>query len=476
MVRFIFWALMTVVALAPLPFASNRPWSWSLLSLLIGVLLILWAITIFLERKVYRTGRQRRSLIQVRSVRHLPATLIFLGLIVWFAVQASIGTPADWHHPLWREATASLGEPASAAISLDPVRTITSLMRVLAYGGIFWLAMQYGRRTEWANRILWMVCIAGTAYAFYGLVVHLGGYDMILWYEKWAYKTSLTSTFVNRNSYATYAGLGLLVALSLTLKEMDVCAPRGLTSRAGILEFLDNVNLKLFFLVISTVMIAMALLLTQSRGGFLSALVGIFALFISMALNQRKQGRKLIAAVVVTAVAGYLILVVSGGATLTRLAGTGIGDIGDTRHKIYAITLEAVADAPSFGTGLGTFEDVFHKYRGTNWYIWTPAFDQAHNTYLEFALEAGIIPAIIIVALLGGIVLLCLRGVMKRRRNAIFPCIGVAASALVGTHAVIDFSMQIPAVAVTFFLLLGTAYSQSWGTRDRRDGERNLPP
>ena len=34
--RIAFWAFLLIVILAPLPFGANRPWSWSLLSLLLG--------------------------------------------------------------------------------------------------------------------------------------------------------------------------------------------------------------------------------------------------------------------------------------------------------------------------------------------------------------------------------------------------------------------------------------------------------
>jgi hypothetical protein len=38
--RLVYWGLIMVLALAPLPFGANRPWSWSLLSLVVGLLLI----------------------------------------------------------------------------------------------------------------------------------------------------------------------------------------------------------------------------------------------------------------------------------------------------------------------------------------------------------------------------------------------------------------------------------------------------
>jgi hypothetical protein len=61
--------------------------------------------------------------------------------------------------------------------------------------------------------------------------------------------------------------------------------------------------------------------------------------------------------------------------------------------------------------------------------------------------------------------LVCLRGVWVRRRNWIYPAIGVAATVLVGAHALVDFSLQIPAVAYTYALIMGVAVAQSLPTR-----------
>jgi hypothetical protein len=58
-----------------------------------------------------------------------------------------------------------------------------------------------------------------------------------------------------------------------------------------------------------------------------------------------------------------------------------------------------------------------------------------------------------------------MRGVLVRQRDAIFPCIGIAASILVGFHALIDFSLQIPAVAITYVFLLGVGVAQSRSSR-----------
>ena len=64
-------------------------------------------------------------------------------------------------------------------------------------------------------------------------------------------------------------------------------------------------------------------------------------------------------------------------------------------------------------------------------------------------------------ALLAG---MCLAGCLRRRRDRVFPAVGFAASVAVCAHAFVDFSLQIPAVAVTYAAVLGVGAAQSWRT------------
>ncbi len=114
------------------------------------------------------------------------------------------------------------------------------------------------------------------------------------------------------------------------------------------------------------------------------------------------------------------------------------------------------------GTGYGTFEEVFRFYRDASL---PGVYARAHNTYLENALELGLPGAAALFAAVGGLSLLTLRGVRRRRRDAVYPCIGFAATTLVAAHSLVDFSLQIPAVALTYSLLMGAACAQSWSTR-----------
>jgi hypothetical protein len=102
-------------------------------------------------------------------------------------------------------------------ISLDPAGTASAVMRLLTYGGVFWLAYQLGQDLSSRRRLIQVITIAELLYAIYGLILYLSGIEMVLWVDKRAYIGDITSTFYNRNSYATYAGLGLLCAIGLLL-------------------------------------------------------------------------------------------------------------------------------------------------------------------------------------------------------------------------------------------------------------------
>jgi O-antigen ligase len=86
--------------------------------------------------------------------------------------------------------------------------------------------------------------------------------------------------------------------------------------------------------------------------------------------------------------------------------------------------------------------------------------DKAHNTYLELALEGGIPVAAALTACVAALAAPCLLA-LWRRRSLAFGLTGTVAAIGVGVHALFDFSLQMPAVAVSFLALLGACAAQS---------------
>ena len=92
-------------------------------------------------------------------------------------------------------------------------------------------------------------------------------------------------------------------------------------------------------------------------------------------------------------------------------------------------------------------------------------WDKAHNTYLEVWQGLGLVFGTALMAALGWRISTSFVGAIRRRRDAKSPIVAAAASLLVAAHALVDFSLQIEAVTLTFMALLGAGVAQSESSR-----------
>lgn len=446
----LFYALIALVVVSPLPLGSVYPLSWWLLSGLTGILLLAYG------------AMQLRpdAALVARLGPTWPWILPFGAAIAWIALQASPFTPEAWHHPLWQAAKSALDSDVSGAISIDPSETISAAIRLLSYAGVFWLAFHLCYPRERAETAFLALSFAAFAYAGYGLLEHFTGAQMVLWFPKKYYLNSLTSTFINRNNYATYAGLGLICTSGMLIKQLSSAAFNSATPRDWFINLLKLLSGWRGVLWPGWIGLITALLLTDSRAGVLSSLAGLAALIAAVAASRTlRRGHVLaIGGAIIVGVAIFIGL--SGGPVAERIARTEFDN--EERPLVYEITRQQIAQQPWTGTGYGTFEEVFRlaqteQVRG-HW-------DKAHNTYLENALELGIPGALALVLSVLALFVRCIIGVNRRRRDAVYPAIGIGATTLVACHAMVDFGLQIPAIAATYAFIMGIAAVQSWPRR-----------
>ncbi|MEJ2123023.1 MAG: O-antigen ligase family protein, partial [Alphaproteobacteria bacterium] len=307
-------------------------------------------------------------------------------------------------------------------------------------------------------------------YASNGLIIEFTGAGTVQRYKNTAYRENLTSTFINRNSYAAYAGISLVLVTSLLAKRLidtEIRAPRLATRLVLVVEQIVTHH---WHLAVSWFVVATALFMTDSRAGILVAIVGLVVFLIAMGFSRSISSRSVrIFAVSIIAVS-IAVAWVSGEDLRRRLLGGTLGN--DSRFAIYELTLDAISDSPVLGMGYGTYPQVFELYRYDRYEFLHPA-RKAHNTYLENALELGIPAATLLTIAVLAIVGMCTAGTRRRRRDPEYAAAAVAVSVSLGLHSLIDFSLQIPAVAATFAFLLGLGCAQSWSTQPaRRFGAR----
>ena len=454
-----FWFFVALVVLAPLPYGSAHLWSYSLLSIVTAVALILWVLATLFDDSCYG--------VPVRKLAY-PGLLLAV-VMLWIFVQGSTATPVAWHHPLWTEARTALSDPSiPGAISINPDGAPALLARMGTYAMVFWLAVQFGRSSHRAGLIFWAIAVTGMLYAIYGMWAHLSGSGKILFADKWAYHQSLTSTFVNRNHYAVFAGIGLIVSFAMAIRYLKRDASGAFDSSRRFLSSVENLTLPVFALIVVCVAIGSALLLTQSRGGVAFTAAGLLVLIFLLQTGGTLRKRSSLALIGGVFVLGIATFVVSGGDLTNRVSRS---LLSSDRGMIHELALDAIVDAPLAGHGAGSFPALFHMFREADFPPIGPAFASAHSVYLEFAAEVGIPAAILYFGAILFVIVRCFIGARERRRNQIYPAAGGAVGVLVILHSYLDFGPQIPGMATTFAALLGVAFAQSWATRGRRSDQ-----
>jgi len=451
----LFKLFLFAIALSPLPFGANRPWAWNLYILLIALIALSGCLAIVFKRS--------SMVISLEAVKY-PLILALIP-IAWSAFQLSDWAPQAWTHPFWQLTAEHLSEQMPGHISLAPEKTESALLRLASYLLVFLISLQFNRQPEYAGLTFKVIAYSGFIYAIYGLIVFLGDFKTILWFEKWAYPSDVTATFVNRNSYATYAGLSLLACFPLLFEKIQLSLSRGLSTYIGKQYFLENLLLRAWLPLLMTITIFTALLLSHSRGGFLSTLFAIAEFFVVLAFSKKVKTNKTLFGLFLILAVAFLTFKYSGDVVFRRL--DRLDDEG--RLGIYNILMKASAENLWLGVGYGSFENSFRLYQDETFPLYT---DKAHNTYLENIFELGLLPALSLVLAILWIGLKCFIGVWRRHRDWIYPAIGFSATILVGAHAFVDFSFQIPAVTYTYALLMGASLAQAQSSRNYDQAQR----
>jgi O-antigen ligase len=161
-------------------------------------------------------------------------------------------------------------------------------------------------------------------------------------------------------------------------------------------------------------------------------------------------------------IAGALAIAAVAALQATSIGSGRFGESAKTsvqsREDILATTTEAIGDFFPFGSGLGSFRQVYHLYEKPE-EVTTTYVVHAHNDYAELALELG----------LAGIVLMLLffawwaNAVWNAWRTAEagpFARAAAIVSAAILIHSIVDFPLRTAAIGACFAMCLGLLASR----------------
>jgi O-antigen ligase/tetratricopeptide (TPR) repeat protein len=379
--------------------------------------------------------------------------------------------------PAWSAAeTASILEGPWATISLTPYETQRSLVCIIACVMLFVVAVNRMQTLDDVRRMIRALALAMTAMALFGSLQHLFGNGRFFG----VYEHPFTDTrdyakgaFTNPNHFADYVAMALPLLL----------AWYAISSRAEKSRGRDRSSIERLLIAACLGCVAIAILLSQSRGGLLVACIGtivcLFFLHRVRALNGRTAG--VLGGVACVAMLSLLLL----GDRITTLVEANFHELasadlaqldrGDGRQKIWHAAIAGIRDYPLLGTGLSSHREVYWTYFdhpdiGME-------YSHAENGYLQLALETGLVG----LATAGCCLLVwlgwCLLG-MKRSASVesgalLAGILGVIAVNL--AHSVTDFVWYAPAIMVTLVLLAACAAVLSRESGDQTDEAVSVP-
>ena len=447
------WILLFVVAFAPLPFGSTDNTAIAFWCLLLSVAVILLSTR----------GLGRGQLWIIAGLFVIVAGYAFV-----LHEQLSEHPWIAPFHPIWKRASDVLGEtlvPSASIVRNEPFfaigPTLANIMALL-------LGLVVGSDRRRSRQIMLVIATSGALYALYGVLSFLIEPGLILWRDKKFYTSSVTGTFINRNSAATYFGSCAVLWLLFLLHKIRRRIPHRRLVWKRLIRDLPHFPAREILPPSGALLIClMALLMTGSRAGVaLSLLMMIiaFTLFLKKDLPPRSGVWISLGAGAVVALG---LLQLFGGRVSNRFDSQGLVDEG--RIEIWKSTLRIIADFPWFGTGLGTITQAYPAYRSPLMSI-RGVLEAAHSTPLDLASEVGLPLTALVAAGWIGMQLVLLRGCINRRRSSmLLPLAALAISSLALLHSLIDFSLQIPGYTIPFFALFGAGLSQAIpsGTRER---------
>jgi O-antigen ligase len=149
--------------------------------------------------------------------------------------------------------------------------------------------------------------------------------------------------------------------------------------------------------------------------------------------------------------AGAIALIANsaiGSVSFTQDAATSVG----SREDILALTWHALKDYFPWGTGLGSFRDVYFLYENPAT-VTTTYVVHAHNDYAELALELGLAGIAVLVLFLiwwGAAV----RRIWQTAETGSFARAASIASAAILAHSLVDFPLRTAAISAAFGMCL----------------------
>jgi O-antigen ligase len=344
-------------------------------------------------------------------------------------------------------------------LSINPHQTLLVLIKFLAYFSAFALASHLFDSRKGKSLLVRGLIALGCFEAGYGIVQYLTGWNKIFTYTNPYGGGIATGTYINRNHFAGLLELTLPFIAAMIFYSFQLWfGQRHAGGRRRALAGGSPEGMRAIFYFFLLVMMVVAVVFSHSRAGILVAVFTVVVVAVLAQLKAKQRIWMLGLFLFLICVAGYGLWIGLDPvlARFERMREPGFLQM-EGRLGLWKDEIRLIRDYPLTGTGLGTFGTAFGRYQTTQLDSYV---DHAHNDYLEFTSETGLVGGLLlflpILALFLRMIISFFDDPRRYRRSITLGCIGSTLALLV--HSLMDFNLQIPANALIFAIVLGIGY------------------
>jgi len=333
----------------------------------------------------------------------------------------------------------SKGQAPNATLSLIPYESTLALLALLPPLALFFSGISV-TEIQLRNLVYLLLLIAGVQ-AVIGLVQYASGNPAF--YFGMPVARNAQGTYVNRDHFAALLEMTLPIAIGLMLYSIGRSHDRRRDAKARVL------NQVLIFGSLA-LLLFLAGVFARSRTGVFLIMV---AVLVSSFIFARHIGGK--QTVGLTAIFATLAVGLAASIGLIPVLNRFVSrnPVEDERFRIFEHTIEGIKAFFPFGSGPGTFSDVYRAFQPIEQ---GKFINNAHNDYLELVFETGALGVFIII----GFFLIYFMGCFKLAGQTWSRVHFIKVAAGIGIflfmlHLLTEFLLHEPMNTMIFALLLG---------------------
>lgn len=456
----------------PNPFSTNRPQTLYAGLVLLAVAVLFGGASryevgttilprlVALAAIVYLFWPRHRSPIQVeRGALIFWAVLFALPLVQLVPLPWSVWTALPGRG-LAQQVFTALGDRPWLPISLSPSRTLDFFL-ALSVPFAAWLL---GTHLDFAGRAVMLrsMLVFALINAVLGLIQLSFGADSPLYFYAVTNNDSSVGFFANANHLGVFLAGAIVIALAWLADSMTV---------TGRIVAATAVACGL-----SICALLFSIAGTGSRAAAIFSVVALLGGLAMLPLERVGLKRRYVlggAAVVTLALLGGLGMVLSGRVLSDRF---NIDDSTEGRIGLIPQLIHVAHDFFPFGSGFGTFEPVFKSYETADTLTFG-YWNQAHQDYLQTAIEGGLAGILLIVVFLvwftARVVRIWYKGdkSSRVRRQQATAALFIA---IIAAHGMADYPMRTGTIACVFGFLAAFLTAPEEGQLRRHRPSRDL--